>query len=238
MRLQHLLLLIATGGCCDPGVSAVRPTAVETVAFAGSQDAAFSAAVRAVMLTGLTLSGSDRQSGIVQTEWKQTWVSDIGLNILAGTDVTAIRRASFSLVVDGDAVIITPSVESCQRGACQSTGNMSAEEVTLLTRLRANFVHSLSSTGARHVAGSDFYAVDPPEVPNAAVLPADQGQIILRTGSGVREVRLQAPIELVFTNGAKVRGILDAATDDLVQIRAGDSTRRYRRSDISGVTQF
>jgi hypothetical protein len=53
-----------------------------------------------------------------------------------------------------------------------------------------------------------------------------------------KSLELQAPAVLRMKSGKEARGVLDAVTDEVVQIKSGDLKYSYRASEVVEIAQF
>lgn len=69
---------------------------------------------------------------------------------------------------------------------------------------------------------------------DAEPLPSGTGAAIILG----RSATLQSPIVLRFRSGATAKGILDAVSGELVQLRQSEGTVLFRIEDVTDYTQF
>lgn len=79
--------------------------------------------------------------------------------------------------------------------------------------------------------------VEPPP-PASITLPPQSGVAAALICGRTVELRVQEPISLRFTNGGSTKGVLDAVSEEHLQIVSGGERRTYRLAEVAETAQF
>lgn len=117
----------------------------ERIAFSGDPKAAFDVALRELLRLGHSIAQKDRDSGVIETEWIQSYRSGEMMKAIAG--VRAERMYMLAITIDESEIVVIPRTRVCVRRSgdpdkdCKPNDNLSEEEARALN----GFVYSLRS---------------------------------------------------------------------------------------------
>ena len=134
MRRSVLVLVLLLGGCYQPWHhrhSTLKPLERAVLPFQGDDQEAFTAAIHAVIDSHLLVKALDRESGLIETDYRVTYLSRARYPL-----DTQKRRILFVILFEPGRVIIEPRPEDCALNeACRPVGDMQDRERALMDGL-------------------------------------------------------------------------------------------------------
>ena len=218
--------------CLPPG-RAFAPASPHSIAYAGDPAGVYEAEVKAIADAGLSLGQQDRGSGVVQTQWHETYHG--GYSLIAPPS----RRIMFVLSQDRQQVVISPRLELCDaRGICHASDKLTDKELVISDQIASSLESELQARNelapktqvVLQSGPAPLVIATPPQqqilyVPapqQGPARPDQQGPVAIRTRvAGLQEVVAGRAVEVELSNGNRLTGKIAAVSSDGILLDAG-----------------